>query len=92
VGNKELSLEKILKDLKKGKDHLRSELAKVKDKDLAKEMEWFMGEKTRGFYLMLGVSEIIHACALDFSSGWVNYGNETVTGMKNDQSVSDYPS
>ena len=60
VGNKELSLTKILADLKEGKDHLRSELAKVKDEDLAKEMNWFMGKKTRGFYLMLGVSEIIH--------------------------------
>jgi hypothetical protein len=49
-----------LTDLKEGKDHLRSELAKVKDEDLAKEMEWFMGKKPRGFYLMLGVSEIIH--------------------------------
>jgi hypothetical protein len=27
VGNKKLSLEKILKDLKEGKDHLRSEIA-----------------------------------------------------------------
>jgi hypothetical protein len=60
VGNKELSLAKILGDLKEGKDHLRSELGKVKEEDLAKEMEWFMGKKTRGFYLMLGVSEIIH--------------------------------
>jgi hypothetical protein len=32
----------------------------VKEEDLAKEMDWFMGKKTRGFYLMLGVSEIIH--------------------------------
>jgi hypothetical protein len=39
IGNKELSLEKILKDLKEGKDHLRSEIAKVKDEDIAKEME-----------------------------------------------------
>ena len=60
VGNKELSLVKILADLKEGKNHLRSELGKVKDEDLAKEMEWFMGKKTRGFYLMMGVSEIIH--------------------------------
>jgi hypothetical protein len=60
VGNKELKLEKILKDLQEGKKHLHSELNKVTDEDLAKEMEWFMGKKTRGFYLMMGVSEIIH--------------------------------
>ncbi len=60
VGNKDLSLDQIMKDLKAGKDHLRKELGKVKDEDLAKEMDWFMGKKPRGFYLMLGVSEIIH--------------------------------
>ncbi len=60
VGNKELSLAKIMTDLKEGKEHLRSELGKVKQEDLAKEMDWFMGKKPRGFYLMLGVSEIIH--------------------------------
>lgn len=60
VGKMDLSLDQIMKDLKEGKDHLRSELSKVKEEDLAKEMEWFMGKKPRGFYLMLGVSEIIH--------------------------------
>jgi hypothetical protein len=60
VGNMDLSLDQIMKDLKEGKDYLRKELGKVKDEDLAKEMEWFMGKKPRGFYLMLGVSEIIH--------------------------------
>ena len=60
VGNKELSLKKILADLQEGKEHLRSELSKVKDEDLAKEMDFFMGKKPRSFYLMLGVTEIIH--------------------------------
>jgi len=60
VGNKDLSLDQIMKDLKDGKDHLRKELGKVKDEDLAKEMDWFMGKKPVGFYLMLAVSEIIH--------------------------------
>ena len=60
IGNKELTLEKIMADLKAGKDHLRSELAKVKNEDLGKEMDWFMGKKTRGFYLTLDISEIIH--------------------------------
>ena len=60
IGNKELSMAKIMADLKEARDYLRSELAKVKDEDLTKEMDWFMGKKTRSFYLMLGVSEIIH--------------------------------
>ena len=60
VGNKDLSLDQIMKDLKEGKDHLRKELSKVKDEDLAKEMDWFMGKKPIGFYLMLAVSEVIH--------------------------------
>lgn len=60
VGNKDLNLDQIMKDLKEGKDHLRKELGKVKDEDLAKEMDWFMGKKPVGFYLMLAVSEIIH--------------------------------
>ena len=60
VGNKDLSLDQIMKDLNAGRDSLRAELGKVKDEDLAKEMDWFMGKKPRGFYLMLGISEIIH--------------------------------
>jgi hypothetical protein len=60
IGNKELSMAQIMKDLNEGKNHLRTELSKVKEEDLAKEMDWFMGKKPRGFYLMLGVSEIIH--------------------------------
>ena len=60
VGNKDLSLDQIMKDLKEGKDHLRKELGKVKDEYLAKEMDWFMGKKPIGFYLMLAVSEVIH--------------------------------
>jgi len=37
-----------------------AELDKVKDEDLAKEMDWFMGKLPVGNYLMIGVSEILH--------------------------------
>ena len=54
------SLKDLMKDYEKGKKDLMAKLDKVKDTDLAKEMDWFMGKKPLGFYLMLGVSEIIH--------------------------------
>ena len=60
VGNADMSLEEIMKDYNEGKKHLLEQLGKVKDEDLAKEMDWFMGKQTVGFYLMMGVSEIIH--------------------------------
>ncbi len=55
-----MSLKDLMKDYEKGKKDLVAKLDKVKDTDLAKEMDWFMGKKPVGFYLMLGVSEIIH--------------------------------
>jgi uncharacterized damage-inducible protein DinB len=54
------SLEQIMGELAEGQKHLLAELEKVKDEDLAKEMDWFMGKQSVGSYLMLGVSEIIH--------------------------------
>ncbi len=54
------SLEQIISDLAEGKKHLLTELDKVKDEDLAKEMDWFMGKLPVGNYLMIGVSEILH--------------------------------
>jgi len=60
VGNTDLSLEDIMKDYYEGKKHLLDQLNNVKDEQLAKEMDWFMGKQPVGFYLMLGVSEIIH--------------------------------
>jgi hypothetical protein len=60
IGNQDLSLEDILRDIADGKIFLLEQLCKVKDEDLKKEMDWFMGLKNLGFYLMLGVSEIIH--------------------------------
>jgi len=49
-----------MKDYEKAKKDLMMKLDKVTDADLAKEMDWFMGKNTVGFYLMLGISEIIH--------------------------------
>ena len=60
AGTEGKSLDEIKADLAEGQKHLVAELAKVKDEDLAKEMDWFMGKQTVGSYLMLGVSEIIH--------------------------------
>jgi DinB superfamily len=60
VGNPDMSLEDMMKDYNEGKKHLMKELDKVNDEHLANEMDWFMGKQPVGFYLMLGVSEIIH--------------------------------
>ncbi len=60
AGTEGKSLDEIKADLSEGQKHLVAELAKIKDEDLAKEMDWFMGKQTVGSYLMLGVSEIIH--------------------------------
>ena len=60
VGNVDLSLGDIMKDYNEGKKYLMDELSKVKDEQLAKELDWFMGKQTVSSYLMLGVSEIIH--------------------------------
>ena len=54
------SLEEIMGDLAEGQKHLLAELGKVKEEDLAKEMDWFRGKQPVGSYLMLGVSEILH--------------------------------
>ena len=60
AGTENKSLEEIKKDLAEGQKHLIAQLAKVKEEDLAKEMDWFMGKQSVGSYLMLGVSEILH--------------------------------
>lgn len=60
VGTEGKSLDEIKADLSEGQKHLVAELAKIKEEDLAKEMDWFMGKQTVGSYLMLGISEITH--------------------------------
>jgi uncharacterized damage-inducible protein DinB len=54
------SLEQIVCDLAEGQKNFLTELDKVKDEDLIKEMDWFMGKLPVINYLMLGVSEILH--------------------------------
>jgi hypothetical protein len=60
VGNMDYSLEKIMGDLDKGKGKLMDMMDDLEDEDLDEEMDWFYGERTKGFYLMLAISEIIH--------------------------------
>ena len=60
AGTEGKSLEEIKKDLAEGQKHLVVQLDKVKEEDLTKEMDWFMGKQPVGSYLMLGVSEILH--------------------------------
>jgi hypothetical protein len=60
VGNPDLSIQKIMEDLKKGKDKLMKTLDSLKDEDIDQEMDWFYGKRTKGFYLILALSEIIH--------------------------------
>lgn len=59
-GTEGKSLEQIMSDLAEGQNHLLTELDKVNEEDLTKEMDWFMGNLPVGSYLMLGVSEILH--------------------------------
>lgn len=54
------NLEEIMADYEAGKAELMKILDGVKDEDLGKEMDWFMGKLPMGQYLMLGVSEILH--------------------------------
>jgi uncharacterized damage-inducible protein DinB len=54
------NLAEIKADLEAGKAQLMKTLDGIKDEDLAKEMDWFMGKQPVGQYLMLGVSEILH--------------------------------
>jgi uncharacterized damage-inducible protein DinB len=60
VGNMEYSLEKIMGDLEKGKSKLMGMLDDLDEDDLDEEIDWFYGKRTKGFYLMLAVSEIVH--------------------------------
>lgn len=60
VGNMEYSLAKIMGDLEKGKSKLMGMLDDLDNEDLDEDMDWFFGKRTKGFYLMLAVSEIVH--------------------------------
>jgi len=60
VGNASYTLERIMGDLQTGKASLMKSLDDLTAESLAEEMEWFYGKRTREFYLMLAISEIIH--------------------------------
>ena len=60
IGNTSYSLDKILGDLKKGKNKAMKILDEVSEEELAEEMDWFLGKQTKLQYLMLGISEILH--------------------------------
>jgi hypothetical protein len=61
VGVEEKSLEEIKIDLTEGKKYVFSELGKIPDEDLAKELEWYRGKQTVSHYLMnIFVKEILH--------------------------------
>ena len=54
------NVDEIKADYEAGKANLMKTLDGIKDEDLAKEMDWFMGKQSMANYLMLGVSEILH--------------------------------
>ncbi|UCD44641.1 MAG: DinB family protein [Candidatus Bathyarchaeota archaeon] len=59
VGNSDYSLEKILGDLKAGREALMAELDRLTDEVLAEEIDYF-GGRTREWSILWLVSEIIH--------------------------------
>lgn len=60
VGNTSYSLEKIMGDIKVGKENLMKTLGRLKDTDLAEPLDWFYGVQPKEKYLILAISEIIH--------------------------------
>lgn len=54
------SLEQIKIDLSEGKKYLVTEIDKLNDEDLAKEIEWFRGKQPMSNYLMIFIAEILH--------------------------------
>jgi uncharacterized damage-inducible protein DinB len=60
VGNPNFKIERINADLEKGRRKLYAGLNKLTNEQLDQEVEGFMGKKSREFYLMLMVGEILH--------------------------------
>jgi len=60
VGNTSYKLEKINKDIERGKRGLKAGLNKLTNEKLEEEISGWAGKKTRQFYIMRGVSEILH--------------------------------
>ena len=59
VGNQSYSLEKILEDIEEGEKALMNKLDGLEEV-LSEEIDWFMGKRTKEYYLMLAISEIHH--------------------------------
>ena len=60
VGNQSYSLEKILGDIEEGEKALMKKLDGLGEEVLSEEIDWFMGKRTKEYYLMLAISEIHH--------------------------------
>ena len=60
LGNTSYSMDKIMGDIKVGKEKLMKTLGRLKDRDLAEPLDWFYGVQPKEKYLMLAISEIIH--------------------------------
>jgi hypothetical protein len=54
------SLNQIKSDLISGKNFFFSELGKISDEDLSREVEWFKGKMSIGNYLIIFIAEIFH--------------------------------
>jgi uncharacterized damage-inducible protein DinB len=60
VGNEKYKMEKIMADLEKGHRKLNAGLNKLTNEKLVESVEAWAGKKSREYYLMLMVSEILH--------------------------------
>jgi len=60
TGVKGKSIEQIKINLTEGKKYVYSELGKLNDEDLAKEITWFRGKQPLSNYLMIFPAEILH--------------------------------
>jgi len=60
VGNTGFTLKKITEDLKSGKADLMKRLDEITAKSLSEEIDYFMGKRSREYYVMFMISEILH--------------------------------
>lgn len=60
VGNMGFSLKRIMEDLESGKADLMKRLSELTAESLSEEIDYFMGKRSREYYVTLMVSEILH--------------------------------
>jgi uncharacterized damage-inducible protein DinB len=60
INNPQYKKEKIMADIEKGKGKLYAGLNKITNAKLSEEIDDWSGKKTREYYVMLMISEIIH--------------------------------